>query len=104
MKSRKVLISVLCIVAACVLLTGIGFLFASKTISIIGGIVIICLSLASGLILPNPISFFALIAGICALVFPPQIIGIAFAFLGLIGMITGGILQFKMRKANLTNS
>lgn len=104
MKSEKILTLVLGVTAVCALLTGICFVLASKTISIIGGIVIICLSLASGLILPNPISFFTLIAGICTLVFPPQIIGIVFAILGLAGMVTGGILWLKMNKSTLTNS
>ena len=98
MNKAKIILLVSGIVSVCLLLTGILFVVASETFSTFGGIVIICLSLASGMIMPNPISFFALIAGLCILVFPSKIVGIIFALLGLTGMVTSGIYGVKKSK------
>ena len=100
MKLKKFLSRAVCIIAACALLVGAGFIFAPKGFSVAGGIVIICLSLASGLILPNPISFLGLIAGVCVLIFPPKIVGIVFAVLGVAGMLTNVIISSKYLKTN----
>lgn len=66
---------------------GTILLISSKTLTIPTAIVIICLSLASGLIIPNPVSFLGLIAGICMIVFPSWIVGIIFICLGIAGTI-----------------
>lgn len=66
---------------------GIVLLISSKTIALSTAIVMICLSLASGLLIPNPISFLGLIAGICMIAFPSWIVGIIFILLGITGAI-----------------
>lgn len=104
MKLKKFLSLAVGIVAACALLVGIVFIFASKGISVAGGIVIICLSLASGLIFPNPISFWGLIAGVCVLVFPPYVVGIVFAVLGVAGMLTNVIISKRTNKVSVVNT
>ena len=55
-------------------------------------LIIICLSLCSGLLLPNPISFFTLIAGVCMLVLPAKVTGIIFMILSTIGLVANFFL------------
>ena len=101
MRIKKSLVLVLGIVGICAVLVGAIFAIAPETFSTIGGIVIICLSLASGLLLSNPISVIPLLAGILVLVLPSQVVGILFALLGISGIIVSVILWRKMHKSFL---
>lgn len=72
---------------AVAILLGMILLISSKAMTISAAIVMICLSLASGLLIPNPVSFLGLIAGICIIIFPSWIVGIIFILLGIAGAI-----------------
>ena len=76
-------------------LMGLFLLLASEKVSLISGIVVICLSIASGLILPNPLCVFTLIAGICMTVLPPWTVGIVLLCIGLAGALVNFILWLK---------
>ena len=76
---------------------GICLLVFSQAMSLVLGIVVICLSLATGLILPNPISLFALIAGI-SMIFAPVPTGIVLACVGAIGMLANGLYWVGKKK------
>lgn len=65
---------------------GLILLLLPKAAVLPSGIGIVCLSLASGMLLPNPISLVALIAGILMIIFPAGSsigIGIAMICLGI---------------------
>lgn len=66
---------------------GMILLIPSKPLTLSTAIMMICLSLASGLLIPNPISFWGLMAGICMIIFPSWIVGIIFMLLGIAGAI-----------------
>ena len=85
MNKRKIFAWLAGISSAIALIIGLICLFSSETVSFASGIVVICLSLASGLIIPNPISLVCLIAGICMLIFPARIVGIILMLIGLGG-------------------
>ena len=85
MKKRKILSLVIGIFCAVVLLAGVCMLFLSKTASTVSGVAVIVISLASGLIIPNPVSFVGLIIGICMLFMPALWIGILLIAFGAIG-------------------
>ena len=95
---RKILSLVIGIVFISLLLIGVMFVVAPRVFSVVVGIVVVCLSLAFGMILPpEPSSFFALIVGICMIVFPPKIVGIVFVLLGIAGAVGSAILWVKKR-------
>lgn len=58
------------------LLCGVLILLFGNPAAITSGIVVICLSICFGILVPNPICFWTLIAGICMLVFPTSVTGI----------------------------
>ena len=66
---------------------GMILLIPSKPLTLSTAIIMICLSIASGLLIPNPISFLGLMAGIYMIIFPSWIIGIIFILLGIAGAI-----------------
>ena len=66
---------------------GLAFLVAPRAFSVTAALVVICLSLASGLILPNPVSFWFLMAGICMLILPSWVVGILLLLLSAAGMV-----------------
>lgn len=61
---------------------GALLLIPSKMWSVFVAVTVICLSLASGLLMPNPISIWTLIAGVCMIVFPAWCVGIILIVLG----------------------
>lgn len=95
MKKRKILSLVIGIFCAIILLGGVCMLFLSKTAATISGVAVIVISLASGLIIPNPISFVGLIIGICMLFMPALWIGILLITLGAIGAALNPLLVKK---------
>ncbi len=76
-------------------LLGLMMVFLPKGLTVAAATVIICLSIASGLIIPNHISLLGLVAGICMLVFPAWIVGIVFIVIGNVGAL---INMFASRK------
>lgn len=95
MKKRKILSLVIGVFCAIILLGGVCMLFLSKTASTVSGVAVIVISLASGLIIPNPISFVGLIIGICMLFMPALWIGILLITLGAIGAALNPLLVKK---------
>ncbi len=83
------------IIFAVALLVGVCLLFVSDTVSLVSAIVIICLSLASGIMAPNPISLWVLIAGVCMLIFPAPIVGIVLIVLGCAGTLANLLIAKK---------
>ena len=95
MKKRKILSLIIGIFCTIILLGGVCMLFLSKTASTVSGVAVIVISLASGLIIPNPISFVGLIIGICMLFMPPLLIGIVLIAFGAIGAALNPLLVKK---------
>lgn len=87
MKNNKVLAILLGGSFGIEAIIGLLFLVAPKAFSTTAAVVVICLSVASGLILPNPVSFWFLIAGICMLVLPAWVVGICLLVLSAVGMV-----------------
>lgn len=87
METKKVIAYIIGGTCALAVLIGLVLLAASRTVHISVAIVIICLSLAFGIMAANPISLIGLMAGICMLVFPAWIVGIIFMLLGIAGAI-----------------
>lgn len=97
MKCDKVLTVLLIGISVCVTLMGICLMFSSKAISVTLGIVMICLSLASGLLLPNLTSAFTLVAGIFILILSPRATCIIVA---VAGIVAGTVLAVLWLQAN----
>ena len=92
-------IGVMCAVG---LLVGMVILLLKTPMAITTAIVIICLNICSGILLPNPISFWGLIAGICMLVLPANVTGIGMILLSGAGALTNGLFFTKAgRKENV---
>lgn len=86
------------ILCAVCLLTGISILIWKAPAMITVAVVIICLSICSGILLPNPISLLCLLAGVGMFLVPPQVSGIVLVFLGCAGALTNAILCLKKHK------
>lgn len=95
---KKSLILLLCgIFCASLVLAGLCLLGFSKQFATVGGIVIICLSLATGLIAPNPVSIAYLVAGILMWVLPKPVPAIILLCLGMAGAIANLIVWLKTK-------
>lgn len=93
---KKSLIFLLCgIFCASLVLAGLCLLVFSRQFATVGGIVVICLSLATGLIVPNPVSIAYLVAGILMLVLPKPVPAILLLCLGVGGAIANAIVWAK---------
>lgn len=96
--NKKNLISVFIgAVCALALIMGAFLLFSSGAPAIAGGVTVIIVSLASGLILPNPFSLLGLLAGISMLVFPPKAVGIVFIVLSVGGAVANLAVWLKTK-------
>lgn len=105
MKTRKNITLLIGIFGFLVLTTGVCFLFVPKTAAVVCGIILVCLSLATGILLPNPFSFVGLLAGICMSLCAPTYIGAIFICFGCITAITNLVVWLKAYskwKAQLT--
>lgn len=90
------------VVAVIILLAGVVMCIQQKTFSLPGGITIIIVSIASGLILPNPLSFAGLIVGIMMIVLPAKmmlILGIIFVALS-IAIAIANLILWKLKFFN----
>lgn len=95
---KKSLIFLLCgLFCASLVLAGLCLLVFSRQFTMVGGIVVICLSLATGLIAPNPVSIAYLVAGILMLVLPKPIPAIILLCLGVIGAVANLIVWLKKK-------
>lgn len=90
---KKSLILLLCgIFCMSLVLAGLCLLAFPRQFATVGGVVVICLSLATGLIVPNPVSFAYLVAGILMLVLPKPIPAIILLCLGVGGAVANLIV------------
>ena len=105
MKIKKTLTHICGALSAGLFLCGLCSFMLGRTFAFTVGIVIACLSLASGLLLPNPISFLTLAVGLCMIFAPVTVSGIVLVTLGAAGMITVPILSsIKGRTADGASS
>lgn len=95
---KKSLIFLLCgLFCASLILAGLCLLAFSRQFATVGGIVVICLSLATGLIAPNPVSIAYLVAGILMLVLPKPIPAIILLCLGVVGAVANLIVWYRKK-------
>ena len=85
MEKKKWIAWMIGAMCAMALTAGLILLLPYKTVITVFAIVIICLSICTGILAPNPVSLYGLLIGICMLVFPPQIIGFVLLGMGVIG-------------------
>lgn len=98
MKKKNLIFLSIGIICIITLIIGICMLILPKSMSLPSGIILICLSLAFGMILPNPISFIGLIMGIFMIIFPKWLAlysGIFFICLGIISAIANPFIWLK---------
>lgn len=84
---KKIIAWTLGILCTCAWITGLLLLIPSKALSITLAVIIICLSLCFGIILPNPICPLTFATGICILIFPPKIVAIVLLCIGVVGSL-----------------
>lgn len=95
---KKTLICLICgIICVVLALAGLSLLLFSKQFANAGGIIVICLSLATGLIAPNPVSIAYLITGVLMLVLPKSILAIILLCLGVCGSIADLIVWMQKK-------
>lgn len=94
MNRKKSIYYLLGVSYALCLLVGLLFLAAPEGVSTAAAITVIVLSLASGLILPNPISFWYLLAGVLMLVLPTWCVSLILCCISAAGMIVVPLLYF----------
>lgn len=97
MKSKRLIFLLCGIFCTSLILAGLCLLAFSKQFATVGGIVVICLSLATGLIVPNPVSIAYLVAGILMLVLPKPIPAVILLCMGVGGAIVELILWWRNR-------
>lgn len=97
MKSKRLIFLLCGIFCTSLILAGLCLLAFSKQFATVGGIVVICLSLATGLIVPNPVSIAYLVAGILMLVLPKPIPAVILLCMGVGGAIVELILWWRKR-------
>ena len=97
MKNKRLIFLLCGIFCASLILAGLCLLVFSKQFATVGGIVVICLSLATGLIVPNPVSIAYLVAGILMLVLPKPVPAILLLCLGAGGAIADMIVWLQKK-------
>ncbi|MBE6681614.1 MAG: hypothetical protein E7600_04975 [Ruminococcaceae bacterium] len=98
MKTKKITAYIIGGMGAVALLFGIILMFSSKAVSVSAAIVILCISMAFGIMMPNPVSIIGFVAGICMLVFPSLTVGIIMITLGVIMAVANVIISKKKLK------
>ena len=96
MSKKNLFLLLVGIVCAVAVIIGV-YLILTDGSAFVGGIATIVISLASGLIAPNPISLVALIAGICMLVFSPKLVGVILVVLGMSAMVANSVVWLKIK-------
>lgn len=97
MKNKRLIMLLCGVFCVSLIVAGLCLLLFSKQFATVGGIVVICLSVATGLIAPNPVSIAYLVAGILMLVLPKPIPAIILLCLGVAGGIADLIVWIKRR-------
>lgn len=97
MKNKRLIFLLCGIFCASLILAGLCLLVFSKSFATVSGIVVICLSLATGLIAPNPVSIAYLLAGILMWVLPKPVPAIILLVLGVAGAVANLIVWLKKK-------
>lgn len=97
MKNKRLIFLLCGIFCASLILAGLCLLVFSKQFATVGGIVVICLSLATGLTVPNPVSIAYLVAGVLMLVLPKPVPAILLLCLGAGGAIANLIVWLQKK-------
>ena len=87
MKKKQLSPWLMGILAAVALVLGICLLFVPKPVIVVAGIVLICLSIAFGLITINPVFALGIVGGVLMIFLPPWTAGIFLMICGIGGMI-----------------
>lgn len=76
-------------------LLGLGFVLGANAYTITMAVILICLSIAFGLLTANPLGVQGLVAGICMLLLPSKVIGVLFICIGIAGAIVNLVISQK---------
>ena len=87
MNAKKIAAWTVGIVFALILTLGLIYLVLPNVLCDIIGWVVICLSLAWGLLMPNPVSLWTLAAGVCMVICPGWAAGILLILAGTVGAV-----------------
>ena len=97
-KLKKIIAWIVGGVFLTVMLLGICVLFFPRGAAIGVGIAIICVSLAFGMILINPLFIIPLALGVLMLFVPPYVSGIILIVLGAVFMVANPIVYKKIKR------
>lgn len=95
MDNRKIYTLFIGVMWTIALLLSVLIMVSGPVVGRVIGIVVICLSLATGMLLPNPISFLGLFAGAAIAFLPPWISGLFLLLLNLAGMVSNLVVWLK---------
>lgn len=99
MNRQKLIDLLTAVVGAGAVLMGVCFLFFTEGAANASGIAVIVVSLASGLILLNPLSLWGLVGGICMLVFSPVVTGIIMISAGMVILAVTAVSYLRKSKS-----
>ena len=85
---------------AVTIILGALLLIPSKVWSVTVAVVVICFSIVSGMLIPNPVSFLMLFAGICIIILPAWCVGVVLIGVGVIGAVTNLIVAPRQLKTS----
>lgn len=102
MNFKKILLWVSGAFSAIMLVSGIGLVLLPKTVAVVVGVVISCLSLAEGLILADPSAIIGLILGILFIFVPKEIAVAILIAMEIIGATATLIISLRSKKQEST--
>lgn len=77
------------------LIGGVIMIIGNMPVKVAAGVIVICLSLCFGMLIPNPFSFISLLIGICMIVFPSWITGVVMILAAVSGAISNALICRK---------
>ena len=98
MNLKKTLLWVSGTLSAMMLVAGISLILLPKTVAVVVGVVVSCLSLAIGLILADPLSIIGLVLGILLAFASKGIMGAILIAIGIIGAFVPPIISLRLKK------
>lgn len=98
MNLKKTLLWVIGTLSAMMLVAGISLILLPKTVAVVVGVVVSCLSLATGLILADPLSIIGLVLGILLAFASKGIMGAILIAIGIIGAFVPPIISLRLKK------
>lgn len=95
MEKRKVFTLAIGIFWTVLALVSVLLMVSGRTTAAILGVIVICLSICTGILLPNPLSFIGLFAGIAMLILPPVFTGVILLVVCLAAMAANWIVWIR---------